>query len=640
MRLTPLLLPALLLGTACGGGDLVLPNEGQPAEVRVFAGNEQTGTILEPVTDSLVVKVIDRFGNPVRGIEIAWASIDGGEVHPATAVTDVNGLAATQLVLGAEPGSYATTAVATALPDAGISFTTTAVAAKLVLLTQPPVTAVSGVPLDPQPVIQLQDPVGTPLARENVSVTVQIASGPGSLSGTTTRTSDATGTVAFTDLTITGAAGARTLIFASSGYAPATSTPISIGVGAPASAAVAAGNGQSAQAGTVVPVRPAVVVRDAGGTPVAGVTVTFEVTGGGGSAAGPVQVTGTDGVATVGGWTLGNVAGANTLQATVEAPDVSGNPVTFTATAQAGPANPGKSSVAAAPGTIAASTGAITSTITIVVRDAAGNALPGQPVSLSATGPGVTLTQPGPTNTTGTTTGKLSATGAGPHVVTATTAGVTLGSTTVTVTAGVPSATRSTATVPNGTAGAPTAIQIGLLDEFGNPLAGAKDQIRVSVAGANTENDAHVEETGGGSYVATYTPTRVGTDQVTVTVGGQPLAGTPFPSAVAAGPGDPQQTTADVPRDVGLFNHNENPVDITIRVADHQGNPLGRGGDQVIVIVKRGNDVVASPDVADHGDGTYTARWTAQSQDSYKVVITLNGTEIKDSPFSVRVSLF
>jgi hypothetical protein len=194
--------------------------------------------------------------------------------------------------------------------------------------------------------------------------------------------------------------------------------------------------------------------------------------------------------------------------------------------------------------------------------------------------------------------------------------------------------------VPNGEAGTPTSIQIGLLDEFGNPLAGAKDQIRVSVAGANTENDAHIEETGGGSYVATYTPTHVGTDQVTVTVGDQPLVGAPFPSSVAAGPGDPGQTTADVPRDVGLFNRNENPVDITIRVADHQGNPLGRGGDQVIVTVKRGNDVVATPDVIDHGDGTYTARWTAQAQDNYKVVITLNGIEIKDSPFSVRVSLF
>ena len=172
---------ALLALGACGGGDLVLPNEGQPAQVEGISGDAQTGTILEPLADSLVVKVTDRFGNPVPGIEISWSAGDGGEVRPATSVTGVNGLAATQRILGAEPGTYATTAVASVLPEDAVSFTTTAVAAKLTLTTQPPGVASSGVLLDPQPVLQLQDPGGTPLARQGVTVSVQIASGPGSL---------------------------------------------------------------------------------------------------------------------------------------------------------------------------------------------------------------------------------------------------------------------------------------------------------------------------------------------------------------------------------------------------------------------------------------------------------------------------
>lgn len=631
---------AVALG-ACGGGDLVLPNEGQPAEVKIQSGDEQTGTILEPLTDSLVVKVTDRFGNPVAGIEVSWSAVNGGEVQPATAVTGLNGLAATQRVLGAQPGSYATTAVAAPLPQDGVSFTTTAVAAKLALTTQPPSTASSGIPLDPQPVLQLQDPAGTPLAREGVSVTVQIASGPGNLTGTTSRLTDAAGNVAFTDLAIAGAPGARTLIFASSGYAPATSTPISIGVGAPASVAASAGSSQTVPAGTAVPVRPAVVVRDAGGTPVAGARVAFVVTAGGGSVTGSNATTGTDGIATVGSWTLGNSAGSNTLVATVDATGVSGNPVTFTATAVAGPASADRSSLSAAPGSIAASQGSVTSTITIVVRDAGGIPLAGQAVSLAATGSGVTLTQPGPTNASGTTSGKLSATVAGPHVVTAQTGGVTLGTVTVTVTPGAPSPARTTVTVPNGTAGTPTEIQIVLQDEFGNALAGAAGQIDVSVSGANTENDAHVDDAGGGSYRATYTPTRAGTDQVTVTVADQAVAGSPFASTVAAGAADPERTTADVPDDIGLFNPSENPARITVHVFDANGNPLGRGGDQVAITVSRGSDVVASPAVTDVGDGSYTASWTAQSTaNNYRVAITLNGTEIKDSPYSVRVSLF
>jgi adhesin/invasin len=634
---TSALLLALL---ACGGGDLVLPNEGTPADVAVFSGDEQTGTILGTLAESLVVKVTDRFGNPVGGVEISWSAVNGGEVNPATAVTSANGLAATQRVLGAEPGDYQTTAVAAVLPEDGVSFTTTAVAAKLVLTTQPPATASSGVPLDPQPVLQLQDLAGSPLAREGVSVTVQIASGPGTLSGTTSRLSDPAGSVAFTDLTISGAAGARTLIFASSGYAPATSTPISIGVGATASVTASAGTGQTAPAGTAVPVRTAVVVKDAGGTPVAGVTVAFVVTGGGGSVTGGNPTTGTDGVATVGSWTLGNSAGPNTLRATVGAEAVTGNPVTFTATALAGPASADKSSVTAAPGSIAASQGSITATITIVVRDANGIALAGQSVSLAATGAGVTLIQPGPTNGSGTTTGKLSATAAGAHVVTALTAGVTLGSATVTVTPGAPSPARTTVTVPDGVAGAPTTIAIALQDDFGNPLAGAAGQIRVSVSGANTVNDAHVDETGGGAYTAAYTPERTGTDLITVTVADQAVAGSPFSSTVAAGPADPRRTKAEVPRDVGLFNPSENPVRITVRTFDAKDNPLGRGGDQVIITVTKDNVPVATPNVSDPGDGSYTASWTAQSQGTYKVSITLNGVEIDRSPFAVKVSLF
>jgi adhesin/invasin len=630
----------LALG-ACGGGDLVLPNEGQPAQVEGISGDAQTGTILEPLADSMVVKVTDRFGNPVPGIEISWSAGDGGEVRPATSVTGVNGMAATQRILGGEPGTYATTAVASVLPEDAVSFTTTAVAAKLTLTTQPPSVASSGVLLDPQPVLQLQDPSGTPLAREGVTVSVQIASGPGSLTGTTSQVTDAAGTVAFTDLAIAGAPGARTLIFAASGYASATSTPISIGVGAPAVVAAAAGTGQTAPAGTAVPVRPAVIVRDAGGTPVASVVVTFAVTSGGGSVTAGTATTGTDGIATVGSWTLGSSTGPNSLQATVDATGVSGNPVTFNATATAGPASADKSSVSAAPGTIAASQGTTTATITVVVRDSRSNPLAGQVVSLTATGDGVTLTQPGPTNAAGTTTGTLSATAAGPHVITALTGGVTLGSATVTVTPGPPSGAGTTVTVPNGAAGVPTEILIALKDEFGNALPDAKGQIAVSVSGANNVGSVGVDDLGGGGYRAVYTPTTAGIDQVSVTVGGQVVVGSPFTSTVAAGPADANHTTADVPKEVGLFDPTENPVHITVRTADVFGNPVGHGGSQVTITVRRDKDVVAVPAVTDVGDGTYTATWTAQSaSNKYRVSITLNGNEIKDSPFSVKVTLF
>ena len=90
-----------------------------------------------------------------------------------------------------------------------------------------------------------------------------------------------------------------------------------------------AGTSQTAFANGTVPIRPSVLVT-ARGEPVAGVTVTFRVTQGGGSVQGATQVTGTDGIARVDGWTLGAV-GPQALEAIIG--DALGSPVIFAATA-------------------------------------------------------------------------------------------------------------------------------------------------------------------------------------------------------------------------------------------------------------------------------------------------------------------
>jgi adhesin/invasin len=437
--------------------------------------------------------------------------------------------------------------------------------------------------------------------------------------------------VTFTDLAIVGPPGSRTLIFAASGYASAASTPVSLGVGAPAAVAAAAGDGQSAPAGTKVPVAPSVVVRDAGGTPVPGVGVTFAVASGGGSVEGALAITGADGVAAVGSWTLGGNLGANTLTATVTADGVSGNPVTFTATAVPGTPSGEKSSVTASPGSIAASDGADASTITVVVRDGRGNPIAGQAVSLEATGTGVALAQPGPTDGSGTTTARFSATGAGQHAITATAAGTVVGRATVTVNPGPPVASAAAAIVPAGTAGSPTVVALTLRDRFANPVSGAAGQVGVAVAGANPVARVNVEDRGGGDYRAAYTPIRTGTDQVDVRVNGEPIPGSPFASAVAPGPADPGHTTALVPD--GVFGQS---LEILVSAADAQGNPVGRGGDQVGVTVVG----IQTLTVQDAGDGTYRAAWRPLTFGTFRVEITLNGTPISGSPYTLRVSLF
>ena len=98
--------------------------------------------------------------------------------------------------------------------------------------------------------------------------------------------------------------------------------------------ALNAGDNQSASAGAAVSVAPSVIAKDAKGRPVPGVSVTFAVATGGGSVTGAAAKTNASGVATVGSWKLGAVAGANTLTAT--SAGLTGSPVTFTATGDAG----------------------------------------------------------------------------------------------------------------------------------------------------------------------------------------------------------------------------------------------------------------------------------------------------------------
>ncbi len=619
---------------ACGGEDLLLPNEGEPAGLAYVSGNNQSGTIGEALSDSLVVRVLDRFNNPVANALVTWQADGGGSVVPDSNRTGADGRAATLRILGDVPGTYVTFATVDGVQDR-VTFTTTAVAAKLLLTTQPSAIATTGTPFAQQPVLQLTDPAGTPIARADVAVTVQIADGGGSLEGTTTAVSTADGQVVFTDLAIRGSPGTRRLNFTADGFATATSDLIALGVGVPASIALSAGDQQTATVATAVPIAPAVVVKDADENPLPGVPVTFSVTGGGGSVTGGSVTTGPDGVATVGQWILGKTAGKNTVKAEVTGSALSGSPVVFTATAAPGPLSADKTTVEAAPASIAASNGSGASTITLTARDALGNALSGLDVVLAATGDGNTLTQPsGPTNGSGVATGTLSSTRAGSVVVSATVAGTAIAQTvTVTVAPAAPAASRSSATVPDGTAGSATTIAISLKDAFGNPVPGAASSISVQVTGANAANGINAHDEGGGDYTASYTPTKTGTDQVQVRLGGTSVLG-PFPSSVAAGPASPAQTTADITGGSVFFNQ---PITVAVHVRDAQNNPLRRGGDQVVIRVDGGDAITAT---YDQGADVYAATAPHGATGQHQVAITLNGTPIAGSPFPVTTTLF
>jgi large repetitive protein len=194
-------------------------------------------------------------------------------------------------------------------------------------------------------------------------------------------------TPASTDTDADGRASTQWVLGPGTGVQSATARPV--GNGAPASLVASfsatgtasqaarvvkhAGDGQTATAGTAVAIPPAVRVFDANNNPVAGAPVTFAVASGGGTVTPTTPVsTNAEGIAAATSWTLGPVAGPNSLTATVGGAGVSGSPVTFQATGAVGSANRLVFSVQPVNASVGA---AITPAVEVQIQDAAGNAI-------------------------------------------------------------------------------------------------------------------------------------------------------------------------------------------------------------------------------------------------------------------------
>jgi hypothetical protein len=154
------------------------------------------------------------------------------------------------------------------------------------------------------------------------SVRLERVSGPSATFGPAAALSGGEATV-----TATYVANGNSVLQASGGRSQGQQQ---VDVGAP-SVTVNAGSRQAAMAGTAVPTRPAVLVRDGAGNPLPGRAVAFSVSAGGGAVAGAVATTDAAGVAAVESWTLGATADLNTLTATVAGTGVTGSPLQFSA---------------------------------------------------------------------------------------------------------------------------------------------------------------------------------------------------------------------------------------------------------------------------------------------------------------------
>ena len=395
------------------------PESGPPAQLRVVGGGGQTGTVALALGEPVVARVTDAEDRPVPGVLVSFVASQGsGGFAPESRVTDGDGKAQAVWTLGTRSGAQNGSVASEGVPSAPLSAIAAAGAPARLAFESSPEGAIVGVDFSPPVVVQVQDDFGN--VAPTSSADVQLHLNKGALVGGGSAPA-IEGRATFGGLRIDQSGTGYVLTASTEGLPAATSAAFPVVTAAAATLQIAAGDAQAAAAGAAVAVPPAVVVRDGGGNGIAGVEVTFAVTGGGGSVAPEITTTGIDGRAAPELWTLGTAVGRNTLRASAAA--LPGASVEFTAEARPGPVSPSRSTVTATPSSVL--TGE-TSTIEVTAMDAFGNAVPGASVQLSATGAGNTLVQPPVTDADGRASGSLGSTSAGSKTVSADAGGVTL----------------------------------------------------------------------------------------------------------------------------------------------------------------------------------------------------------------------
>jgi len=327
MRSRVLALGSAAVCVACGGSDLVLPSETEPAALALVDGGDQTGPVGAELARPIVLRATDSRGQPATGARIAFllgAGAAGGRVEPDTALTDADGRAAVRWTLGGAPGTQALEARVVGREDVRLAVSAVAAepsAAALAMEQQPSSSAISGARLERQPSVRLRDAGGAPIRQAGVAITAAAPQGT-TLTGQLTQPTDAGGLATFTDLALAGPAGSYALSFSSAGLVPVTSSAIALVPPGPS----ASRSTITADPSTIAAVTGAstitVIVLDAAGNPFPGAKVVPSASGQSAQFDPTTAPTGPDGTArftfrasVAATYTIGAAAGGTRLDA-------------------------------------------------------------------------------------------------------------------------------------------------------------------------------------------------------------------------------------------------------------------------------------------------------------------------------------
>ena len=506
---------------------------GVAESVERVRGTGQTAIAGSTLPESLVVRTLDEGGRPVAGITVAWTANGGGSVSAATTVTGPDGTTGIRRTLGPAAGEQGTTAAVQGAAGSPVEFTSTAAvgeAGSLRAEVQPAPTAQSGLAFSRQPQIQLVDANNNPVARSGLAVTAELAAGPSgaTLIGSATASTNDQGLAVFGNLGISGASGTYRLNFTGANVTGVLSDNVLVSAGSASKLTLTTQPSSAARSGEAFAQQPVVRIVDAIGNPVgsANVSVTAALASGSGTLQGTLSVsTDAGGVAR---FTNLAITGNGTHTLIFAASGLAGvvsSPVVVT-----GPPSAANSTIAAPSTLVAGADG----TVLVTLRSAAGTPIAGMSVTLDMSGEGNTVSPASATtNANGQATFIVTSTTTGDRSLTATAEGVTIGPVQLEIVPGAPVASMTVAEVKEGRRFRESVIIVETRDAFGNRVTSGGAQVTAAITdGPNQGFVVEVEDRGDGTYRVTYLPLLSGTDEITILLGGQHIAGSPFSSRV------------------------------------------------------------------------------------------------------------
>ena len=291
-----------------------------PTTLKGTSDDNQKGLTGEVLANPFVVEVRDQYDDPMEGVMVTFAiSAGGGSLSVTTSMTNANGQAESTLTLGIDASTNTVTASVEGISQMQVFRAEASlpppIPTALSIVSGENQTGLTGEVLANPFVVEVRDQYDDPM--EGVTVTFAISGGGGSLRPEMDMT-NANGQAEST-LTLGIDASTNTVTASVEGisqmqvFRAEASLPPPI----PTALSIVSGENQTGLTGEVLANPFVVEVRDQYDDPMEGVTVTFAISGGGGSLRPEMDMTNAN------GWaqstlTLGNEPGRNTVEVRVE----------------------------------------------------------------------------------------------------------------------------------------------------------------------------------------------------------------------------------------------------------------------------------------------------------------------------------